>query len=148
MVIIAWNPLGFHLLGALPKRNTFNGEYYRVNMLTELLPFRPQVDGKRLVVHGGNARPHTARKCRACCEENRLHLAVHRYSAELAPSDFFLFGHIKHCLQGIAFSSCEELLAAIHETVGAIPRPSLQDVFRYWMERFEYVSQNNVAYYP
>jgi hypothetical protein len=60
MVIIAWNPLGFHLFDALPKGNTFNAEYYRVNILTELLLFRPQVDGRRLVIHAGNARPHTA----------------------------------------------------------------------------------------
>jgi hypothetical protein len=34
MVTIAWNPLGFRLLDALPKGNTFNTEYYRVNILT------------------------------------------------------------------------------------------------------------------
>jgi hypothetical protein len=28
MVTITWNPLGFHLLDALPKGNTFNSEYY------------------------------------------------------------------------------------------------------------------------
>jgi hypothetical protein len=49
MVTIAWNPLGFHLLDALPKSNTFNIEYYSVNILTEFLPLRPQADGKRLV---------------------------------------------------------------------------------------------------
>jgi hypothetical protein len=36
MVTIAWNPLGFHLLDTLPKGNTFNAEYCRVNLLTEL----------------------------------------------------------------------------------------------------------------
>jgi histone-lysine N-methyltransferase SETMAR len=110
MVTIAWNPLGFHLLDALPKGNTFNAKYYRVNLLTKLLPLRPQVDGRRPVIHAGNARPHMARKCRAFCEENLLRLAMHpAYSPDLAPSDFFLFGHIKHCLHGIAFPSREEL---------------------------------------
>jgi hypothetical protein len=61
-VTIAWTPLGFHLLDALPKGNTFNIEYYRVNILTELLPLRPQADGRRLVIHTDNARPHIARK--------------------------------------------------------------------------------------
>jgi hypothetical protein len=38
------------------------------------------------------------------CEENWLRLAVHPpNSPDFAPSDFFLFGHIEHCLQGIAF---------------------------------------------
>jgi hypothetical protein len=36
MMTIAWNPLGFHLLDALPKAYTFNAEYYPVNILTEL----------------------------------------------------------------------------------------------------------------
>jgi hypothetical protein len=70
------------------------------------------------------------------------------HSPDLAPSDFFLFGHVKHCLQGIAFPSSEELLAAIHEIVKAIPPPTLEDVFRNWMERLERVSQNNGDYYP
>jgi hypothetical protein len=54
MVTIAWNPLRFHLLDAPPKSNAFNAEYCRVNILTELLPLRPQVDGRRLVIHADN----------------------------------------------------------------------------------------------
>jgi hypothetical protein len=50
---------GFHLLDALPKGNTFNAEYYRVNILIELLPLRLQVDGRRLAIHADNARPYT-----------------------------------------------------------------------------------------
>jgi transposase len=104
----------------------------------DFFPLRLQVDGRRPIIHADNARPHTARKCQAFCEENRLCLAIHPpYSPDLASSGFFLFGHIKHCLQAIAFPSQEELLAAIHETVGDIPQPSLEDVFQYWMERPE-----------
>jgi hypothetical protein len=76
MVTIAWNPLGFHLLDALPKGNIFNAEYYRVNLLTGLFPLRPQFDGSRPVIHADNARSHIARKFRAFCEENLLRLAV------------------------------------------------------------------------
>jgi histone-lysine N-methyltransferase SETMAR len=56
------------------------------------------------------------------CEENPVRLAVHPpYSPDLAPSDFFLFGHIKHCLHGVTFPSREEFLAAIHGIVAIIP---------------------------
>jgi histone-lysine N-methyltransferase SETMAR len=148
METIAWNPVGFHLLDALPKGNALNVKHDRVNILTEFLPLRLQVDRRRLVIHADNARPHTARKCRAICEGNRLRLVVHPpYSPDLIPTDFFLFGHIKHCLQGITFPSREESFAAIHEIVGAIPRPTLEDVFRHWMQRLEWVSQNNSDYY-
>jgi hypothetical protein len=60
MVTIAWNPSEFYLLDALPKGKTFDAECYRVNILTEVLSLRPQVDGKRLVIHADNARPQTA----------------------------------------------------------------------------------------
>jgi histone-lysine N-methyltransferase SETMAR len=149
MVAIAWNPLRFHFLDALPKGNIFNAEYYHVNILIELLPLRPQVDERRPGIHTDKVRPHTTRQCRAFCEENRLRLDVHPpYSPDLAPSNFFLFGHIKYYLPGITFPSREELLAAIHEIVGAIPRPTLKEVFLHWMQRPEWVSQNNGNYYP
>jgi transposase len=148
-VTIAWNPLGFRLLDALPKGNTFNAEDYRVNILTEFLLLRPQVDGRRLVIHAGNARPRTGRKCQAFCEEKRFRLAVHPpYLPNLAPCDFLLFGHLKHYLQGIGFPSREALLAAIHEIVGAILRPTLENVLWHWMKRLEWISQNNGDYYP
>jgi hypothetical protein len=122
MVTIAWSPLGFHLFDALPKGNTSNAEYYRINILAELLPRRTHVDGRRLVIHAGNARSHTARKCRAFCQENRPRLAVPpSYSLDLAPSDFFLFGYVKRFLQGIVFPSRDPLLTAIHEIVARYP---------------------------
>jgi hypothetical protein len=62
MVTIAESPLGLHVLDALPKGNTFNTEYYCVNIITELRPLRPQGDGRRLVIHADNVTPHTTRK--------------------------------------------------------------------------------------
>jgi hypothetical protein len=96
---MAWNPLGFHLIVALPKGRSFNAEYYRDNVLAALTQFQPEDDGKKLVVHAYNARAHTAQKCRTFCEENGLRLAAHPPdSPDLAPSDFFLFGYVKERL--------------------------------------------------
>jgi hypothetical protein len=149
MVTIAWNPLGFHLFDALPKGNTLNINYYRVNILTKLLSLRPQVDARRFVIHVDNPSPDTARKCRAFCEASRLRLAVHQpYSPDLTPSDFLLFGHIKYCVHEIASSSREEVLAVIRKIARAIWRPTLGDVFRHWMERLELMSQSNGNCYP
>jgi hypothetical protein len=52
MVAIAWNPLELHLLDALPKGNTFNAKYRRVNILTELLPpwAHRSIEGDSLVI--------------------------------------------------------------------------------------------------
>jgi hypothetical protein len=46
-----------------------------------------------------------AQKCIAFYAENELELATHQpYSLDLVPSDFFLLGHVRHCLQGIALA--------------------------------------------
>jgi hypothetical protein len=146
MVAIAWNSPGFHLLDALPKGNTIDAECDRVNILTDLLPLRLHVDGRRLGIHAASApRPKMPR----FCEEHRLCIAVHPpYSPDLPPFDFFLFGHVKLCLQGIAFPSREESFASTHEIVAVIPRSILEDMLRHWMEKLKWVSQNNGDYYP
>jgi hypothetical protein len=103
MVTIAWNPLEFHLLAALPKGNTCNAESYRVNIFTELLPLRQLVDGRGLIIHADNTRPHT------------------RENAELFANKIGLASTWTHCTQlisyhPISFSSdilnivCRELL--------------------------------------
>jgi hypothetical protein len=63
MMVIAWNPLGFHLLDSLPKcRTTFNAEYYRDNILSALPPLRPQAHGRKLIIHAANASPEMSHK--------------------------------------------------------------------------------------
>jgi hypothetical protein len=58
--------------------------------------------------------------------ENGLRLAAHQMkSLDLAPSGLFLFGHVRHCLQGMALPSHEELLEAIRETVTVVPTEAL-----------------------
>jgi histone-lysine N-methyltransferase SETMAR len=104
---------------------------------------------KQLVVHGHNASPHTAQKCRGCCAENGMPFAPHPpYSPGLARSDFFLFGYIKNHLQGISFRSHDALPAGLVAALGQIPIESLQRISEHWMERFERVSQDNSDYYP
>jgi hypothetical protein len=75
MVTIAWNPMGFPLIVALPKGRTFNAEYYRDNILAALTQFRPENNGRKLAVNADNAKAHTAQKCRTFCERNGLWLA-------------------------------------------------------------------------
>jgi hypothetical protein len=148
-VTIAWNQLGFPLIGALPKGCTFNAEYYRDNILAALTQFQPEDDERKFVVHADNARAHIAQKYRAFCEENRLRLAPHpSYSAGLALSDFFLFSYVNERLKGMIFPSYEELLDAIGEVVTVMESETLTAVFEYWIERLEWVSKNHGDHYP
>jgi hypothetical protein len=98
---------------ALPKKGSLNAEYYRDNILAALTQFQPEDEGRKLVVHGDDARAHTTQKCRTFCEENGLRLAPHPpYSPDLASADFFLFGYVQERLKGMLFPSYEELLDA------------------------------------
>jgi hypothetical protein len=53
-----------------------------------------------------NTHPHTrtAAESQKLMKENELERAIHPpYSQDLAPSDFNLFSHVKHCLRGQSF---------------------------------------------
>jgi hypothetical protein len=100
IVAIVWNPQGFHLVDVLPKGQKFNANYYIDRILRQLLENRSTGRGSCLIIHADNARPHTARKIFKFYRQNRLEMASHlSYSPGLAPSDFFLFGHVKHILE-------------------------------------------------
>jgi hypothetical protein len=49
-VTIAWNPLGFPLIVALPKGRTFDADCYRNNILAALTQFQPEDDERKFVV--------------------------------------------------------------------------------------------------
>jgi hypothetical protein len=142
MVTIAWNPLGFPLIVALPKGRTFNAEYYRDNILATLTQLQPDDDGRKVVVRADNARAHTAQKCRPFCEENGLRPRPPN-SPDLAPPDFFQFCYAKGRLKGTVFPSDQESLDAIGEVVTCIKSETLTAVFEHWMERLEWVSKNS-----
>jgi hypothetical protein len=132
MVAIAWNPLEFPLIVALPKGRTFNSEYYHDNIFAALTQLQPEDDGRELVVYADNTRAHTAQKSRTFCEENGLRLAPRPpYPPGLAPSDFFSFDYVKERLKGMMFPSYEELLDAIGEVVNGIESETLTAVFEH-----------------
>jgi hypothetical protein len=66
----------------------------------------------------------------------RFPLAPHLLdSRDLAPSDFFLFGHFKEKMIGIDFESPRELINWIQSTFEAIPTLLLDKDFESWLRR-------------
>jgi hypothetical protein len=148
-VTLAWNPLRFHLVEALPKGRIFNAEYYPDNILTALIQLLPDPGGRKLGICASNSRPQTAQKCRRFYPGNGLRLATDPlHLLDLEPSDFFLFRHVKNHLEGIVFQSHEKLLAGILGVLGLILIKTLQCVFEDSMETLEWASQKNGDYYP
>jgi hypothetical protein len=60
------------------------------------------------------------------------------YSPDLAPSDFFLFGHIKRTLFDHKYASREGLLNAITDTFTGIDQEVLLSVFKSWGNWFKW----------
>jgi hypothetical protein len=100
MDTIVWTPHDFHLVDGFPKGQKFNASYYVDNILQHLLESRSTGPGSGLIIHADNARLHTTQRTLKFCRENRLEIVPHPpYSPNLAPSDFFLFGHVKRALE-------------------------------------------------
>jgi histone-lysine N-methyltransferase SETMAR len=107
MLVIVWNPCGFHLIKVLEKGRKFNAGYYIAEILEPLSQWRSiEAAGneRKLLVHADNARPHIAKLSTQYFNENRMKSATHPpYSYDLAPSDFCLFEYVKKCVAGFSF---------------------------------------------
>jgi histone-lysine N-methyltransferase SETMAR len=92
MLTVVWNPIGFHVLKALPKRRKFNAQYHTNDILIVISDWRQQTGGTRpnkLWVHSDKAQPHIAKMSRHYIGLNQMKQAPHPpYSPDLAPSDF------------------------------------------------------------
>jgi histone-lysine N-methyltransferase SETMAR len=126
LVMIAWNPRGFHLMNALPNGMTFNSSHCINEILALLLDwYRTQFGGihRRLIIYANNARPHIARAVSQFCEDNKITKALHPpYSLDLVPSDFCLFWFMKNGLRGTLYEEANDLHGAIMAimAIGAI----------------------------
>jgi hypothetical protein len=91
---------------------------------------------QKILVHADDVGPHAA----ACVTEYMGHNSLKRAphppdSPDFAPSDFCLFGYIKHYLQGYEFTKRTEHVSAILDILNQIPTDTLVDVCVDWMRR-------------
>jgi histone-lysine N-methyltransferase SETMAR len=126
MRTIIWNPRGFRLIKVLEKGRKFNAGYYITEMLEPFSQGRSiEAAGneRKLLVHADNARRHTAKLSNQYFKENRMKLAPHPpYSADLALSDFCLFGYVNRCIAGLSFEDADQLLAAAEGVLEGIEK--------------------------
>jgi hypothetical protein len=59
------------------------------------------------------------------------------YSPDLAPSDFYLFGHVEGLLRGESFETGEQLLLAVEGILRSLEKWTLTKAFLEWMKRPE-----------
>jgi hypothetical protein len=139
MIMMVWNPSGFHVVTTLSKGLKFNADDDTREIHQEIKNWREQqgVDrARKLSVHADHARPHTAKLSMDFVDANGMEKAPHPpYSPDLAPSDFFLFGDVKRQLSGCFFDSTDDLLLTVRRILDGYDRPRLISVFHKWMRR-------------
>jgi hypothetical protein len=89
-----------------------------------------------------NCRVHFSKATEQFITEDHIGGVLHRpYSPDLAPSKFWLFGHVKTSLVGQIFDEPEQLLEAITEFLNEIQPPEVVAVFSHWAEWVRWVSK-------
>jgi len=152
LVVMTWSFNGFCHVTAVPQGETYNSEYV-VNILLPALDAairdkRPVIGLSGTKLHWDNARPHTSRMTQDALGSRGVTTLPHPpYSPDLAPCDFFIFGHIKHAVMGRRFASTREIVSEIYEKFSQIPSDTLWVVLGQWKHRLRWVIENNGKYY-
>jgi histone-lysine N-methyltransferase SETMAR len=133
MLTIAWDSTEFVVVTALDSWCKFNAGYYVSEVLTPLSEWWCERGGgkfRKRIVHAENARLQKATVSQQFMAGNAMVLAVHPpYSPDLAPSDFYLLGHVKGLLRGWSFEAGERLFSAVEGILGSFEKWTVTKVF-------------------
>jgi histone-lysine N-methyltransferase SETMAR len=139
---------GFHVVDLTIRQHRFNPEYI-VNhvmapMIAKAFPEGRTPHARRPHLRLENCRVHFSKTTQQLMSENHiLHVPHPPYSPDLAPSDFWLFTHVKTALVGQRFEEPEELLQAVTENLNEIQRSELELAFSLWLEPFRWLLADN-----
>jgi hypothetical protein len=101
---------------SLPKGIKGTSRYYPDNILSRIAALRDGGSHRKTIVYADNACPYVAKCVTDNKDHNSLKIALHPpCSPDLVPSDFLLFGYVRHQLQGHEFMDGAELVSAISE---------------------------------
>ena len=117
MASVFWDSEGIIMIDYLAKGETVTSEYY-VRLLHKL---RAEIKSKRrgklqktVLFLQDNAPVHKAARSLAAIRENGFEVLEHPpYSPDLAPSDYFLFAHLKKKLRGTVHRSDGDIIEAV-----------------------------------
>lgn len=125
LATIFWDCMGVLLIDYMPHNTTINGQYYAALMNRLRESIKEKRRGKLakcvLLLHD-NAPAHTSQVAQAAIRNCGFEQLNHPpYSPDLAPSDYYLFRHLKKQLRGKRFEDDKELKSATEhwlESVG------------------------------
>lgn len=151
MLTVFWSPIVFRIVEMLPKGQHFNSEYFINTILQKIVDTHPpptlNQPKRNFIIHIDNATPRRSLASKNFASKNILKFCPHpAFSPDLAPSDFYLFGKVKHLLQGKEFESEEELFEAIIEILNDISKDELLSVMDQWERRLKVCISNGGDY--
>jgi hypothetical protein len=116
------------------SQHSFDSQYFVGDMMTPLIvTIFPQgriPHARRLHLHLNNFRVHFSKITEQLITQNQLLRVSHPSdSLDIAPLDFWIFGHVKNSLAGRTFDEPEQFLEAITELLDAIQPSEFEVVF-------------------
>ena len=152
MLTVIWGVNGMYVIDFLPPSTPYNSSYFITNVLDILNEKRndiwSQSQNKQIWLHLDNSMVHNSRACSQKIEQIGFKRAPHPpYSPDIAPSDYYLFGYLKGQLKGLKFNDLDELKEKVIEILTKISRDVKKRVFDHWIERCQWIIDNNGAYY-
>jgi histone-lysine N-methyltransferase SETMAR len=140
MLTVIWGVDGFHVVDLMSSQCSFDSQYFVDNIMVSLVqkvfPKGRNPHARPLHLHLDNCCVHFSRVPEQFIAQDHIsRVPQPAYSPELAPSDFWLFGHLKNSLAGRMFDDPEELWDGITSFLEKVQPSELHVVFSHWVER-------------
>lgn len=146
MLTIFWDHKGVIKMDFADRDTKITGEYY-AQLVTETRKLRRKPSGGDLYLLHDNAPIHTSGRAQSSLQSAGFVQLPHPpYSPDLAPSDFFLFSHLKKHLRGKKFFGKEELKEEVANFFTERPENWFASAFDELVRRWKLCIDNNGAY--
>lgn len=150
LLTIFWDQRGILLNDYLQQGQTVTGQYYAalVARLREAIKQkrRGMLTAGVQLLHD-NAPAHTSQVAVAAVQTAGFQVLSHPpYSPDIAPTDYFLFAHLKKHLRGRSFDSNEDVIAAVETYLDSLPTEFFQQGISALPERWQRVIHSNGKY--
>ena len=151
MLSVWWNIKGIFYFELLPRNQTINSNVYcrqLMKLVKEMKEKRPELATRKCVIfHQDNARPHTSLVSHEKLLELGWKVMPHPpYSADLAPSDYYLFRSLQNYLNGKTFDSNEAVKNELIQFFASKNQTFCESGIMKLTERWQKVIEQNGQY--
>ena len=141
MLSVFWDSTGIIHVDFANRATKINGNYYASLLETTRSKRRKPYNHDLYLLHD-NAPVHTSNVAQRSIERNDFVQLPHPpYSPDLAPSDFYLFGHLKRFLKGKHFVNIDALRDATEDFFSSCTpeffEKAFDDLIRRWKKCIE-----------